>query len=104
MKCLWDRPYTSQERESYREIIFANTITSIQVVLDALPSLQGIDIPAEAGDAERIDLLLTLPPDAHDTDYLDPKITDAIHQLWSRNGVKQAVGLSHLYQLNDSAP
>ncbi|EGG03275.1 heterotrimeric G-protein alpha subunit (G-alpha, GPA1) [Melampsora larici-populina 98AG31] len=104
MKCLWDRPYTVQERESYREIIFANTITSIQVVLDALPALQGIEIPAEVGDAERIDLLLALPADAHDTDTLDPEVTSAIYHLWSRNGLKQAVSLSHLYQLNDSAP
>lgn len=104
MKCLWDQPYTQSERESYREVIFANTITSIQVVLDALPALQHITIPAEQGDAERIDLLLTLPPDSHDTPCLDPKVADAIFQLWSRPGLKQAVALSHLYQLNDSAP
>ncbi|KAH9467388.1 hypothetical protein Pst134EB_033251 [Puccinia striiformis f. sp. tritici] len=103
MKCLWDQPYTQSERESYREVIFANTITSIQVVLDALPALQHITIPAEHGDAERIDLLLTLPPDSHDTPCLDPKVADAICQLWSRPGLKQAVALSHLYQLNDSA-
>ncbi|KNZ48317.1 guanine nucleotide binding (G protein), alpha [Puccinia sorghi] len=103
MKCLWDQPYTQSERESYREVIFANTITSIQVVLDALPALQHITIPAEQGDAERIDLLLTLPPDSHDTPCLDPKVADAICQLWSRPGLKQAVALSHLYQLNDSA-
>lgn len=103
MKCLWDRPYTQSERESYREVIFANTITSIQVVLDALPALQHITIPAEPGDAERIDLLLTLPPDSHDTTRLDPKVAEAISQLWSRPGLKQAVAVSHLYQLNDSA-
>ncbi|KAI9628076.1 hypothetical protein H4Q26_018224 [Puccinia striiformis f. sp. tritici PST-130] len=73
MKCLWDQPYTQSERESYREVIFANTITSIQVVLDALPALQHITIPAEHGDAERIDLLLTLPPDSHDTPVWTPR-------------------------------
>ncbi|CAH7669927.1 guanine nucleotide binding protein, alpha [Phakopsora pachyrhizi] len=103
MKCIWDQPYTVAERESYREIIFANTITSIQVVLDALPALQHIQIPTEPGDAQRIDLLLTLDSNAHDTDCLDPKIAEAISQLWSRPGLKQAVALSHLYQLNDSA-
>ncbi|KAA1132410.1 guanine nucleotide-binding protein subunit alpha [Puccinia graminis f. sp. tritici] len=86
MKCLWDQPYTQAERESYREVILPTPFTSIQVVLDALPALQHITIPAEQGDAERIDLLLTLPPDSHDTPCLDPKVADAICQLWSRPG------------------
>jgi guanine nucleotide-binding protein subunit alpha len=46
MKLIHHGGYTEQERESYKEIIFSNTIQSMRAILKAMPQLD-ISLPTE---------------------------------------------------------
>ncbi|KAE9396831.1 G-alpha-domain-containing protein [Gymnopus androsaceus JB14] len=98
-KLMMNGGYNVQERESYKEIIFYNTIQSMCAILKALPVLG---------------LLLTPQNDVHratifahrmqiEVDVLPRDVADAIRSLWKDPGVKEAVRHSREFQLNDSA-
>lgn len=92
--------YTDEERESYREIIFSNTIQSMHVIIDAMDMM---NIPfSNSSNSEAGELVKTLPSQI-EGDILDPQITDAIQSLWRDDGVRVAFERSREYQLNDSA-
>lgn len=100
MKLINLGSYTAEERESYKEIIFSNTLQSMRVILDAMEQL---DIPlADAGNARRAELILNLPSQL-DTDDLPVHVADAVKGLWHDAGVQECFGRSREYQLNDSA-
>lgn len=46
MRHLSDGPRSHSDRLAYREIVYANTVQSMQVVVEALED-QGIQLPAE---------------------------------------------------------
>ncbi|KAF9074015.1 heterotrimeric G protein alpha subunit B [Rhodocollybia butyracea] len=99
MKLIHHGGYNDQERESYKEIIFSNTIQSMRAVLDAMSQLDLALTPQnEACQAT----ILALPPQI-EVGVLPPDVTDAIRSLWSDPGVKEAVRRSREFQLNDSA-
>ncbi|UZJ54984.1 hypothetical protein CBS101457_004304 [Exobasidium rhododendri] len=100
MKLINNGSYTAEERESYKEIIFSNTLQSMRVILDAMETL---DIPlADAVNAKRAETILSLPPQI-DSDALPRHVADAVHGLWMDEGVQDCFSRSREYQLNDSA-
>src|SRR6266702_4436182 len=66
MKLIHHGGYTEQERESYKEIIFSNTIQSMRAVLEAMPQL---DIARSPQNDARRAVILSLPPQI-ETDVL----------------------------------
>ncbi|KAL1924834.1 uncharacterized protein VTP21DRAFT_4488 [Calcarisporiella thermophila] len=100
MKLIHDGGYTTDERESFKEIIFSNTVQSMRVILDAMEQM-GIEFsnPASQYHANSI---LQLPPQI-ENDYLPAKIGVAISELWQDSGVRTCFNRSREYQLNDSA-
>ncbi|ORY62716.1 guanine nucleotide-binding protein subunit alpha [Leucosporidium creatinivorum] len=98
-----DTPYTTSERLSYREVVFANAIQSMAAVIKGF-DLLAIPLPEERfADAE---LLLKADPDAlydEREDRMDLECVRAIERMWREEGCKKAVGEAHKYQLNDSA-
>ncbi|KDQ12024.1 hypothetical protein BOTBODRAFT_57088 [Botryobasidium botryosum FD-172 SS1] len=99
MKLIHHGGYNDQERDSYKEIIFANTIQSMRAILEALPEL-GIPLH-EDNDANR-ELVWNLPQQV-EWDIMDPEVSEAIGALWEDDGVREAVQRSREFQLNDSA-
>jgi len=99
MKLIHHGGYNDQERESYKEIIFSNTIQSMRAILDALPQLDLALAPQN--DARRA-TILALPMQI-EVDVLPRDVADAIRSLWKDPGVKEAVRRSREFQLNDSA-
>lgn len=100
MKLINDGSYLPEERESYKEIIFSNTLQSMRVILDAMEML---DIPlADASNAKRAEVLLSLPPQI-DAESMPIHIADAVKGLWDDAGVRACFARSREYQLNDSA-
>jgi guanine nucleotide-binding protein subunit alpha len=84
LKLINNGAYTNEERESYKEIIFSNTLQSMRVVLDAMENL---DIPLSDGNnASRAEIILGLPPQI-EADYLPKDVADAIWGLWQDRGV-----------------
>ncbi|GAA5826440.1 hypothetical protein JCM11251_002369 [Rhodosporidiobolus azoricus] len=97
-------PFTTPQREEHPDVIYDNALRSMQVVIDAFNLLQ-IELPDVLN--EDIEFLLSLgeePDLAAPEGELDGKVASAISRLWAFEGAKEAVDMSHEYQLNDSAP
>jgi guanine nucleotide-binding protein G(i) subunit alpha len=99
MKLIHHGGYNDQERESYKEIIYSNTIQSMRAILEALPQL---DIPLNPGNDARRSVVLSLPAQI-EGDMLPRDVSDAVRGLWADPGVREAVRRSREFQLNDSA-
>ncbi|KAK4054327.1 guanine nucleotide-binding protein subunit alpha [Microbotryomycetes sp. JL221] len=104
MRLLSQGTYTDTEREDFREFIFINAVQSAQVLADAF-ELLGIDVPTDL--QPEIELLLSLgdhPTLTNTQGDMDSRVGMAISKMWKFPGAKEAVDLSHEFQLNDSAP
>ncbi|KAJ3874249.1 guanine nucleotide binding protein alpha subunit [Lentinula edodes] len=99
MKLIHHGGYNDSERDSYKEIIFSNTIQSMRAILDAMPSLDLFLNPSN--DARRA-TILSLPVQL-EVDVMPRDVGDSIRGLWSDPAVKEAVKRSREFQLNDSA-
>lgn len=100
LKLINHGAYSQEERLSYKEIVFSNTLQSMRVVLDAMENL---DIPlADGANAARAEVILSLPGQV-ETDRLPRDVAEAIYGLWQDSGVRACVERSREYQLNDSA-
>ncbi|ESK86580.1 g protein alpha subunit [Moniliophthora roreri MCA 2997] len=99
MKLIHHGGYNDQERESYKEIIFSNTIQSMRAILEAMPQL---DLTLSPQNDARRATILALPMQV-EVDVLPRDVSDAIRSLWKDSGVKEAVRRSREFQLNDSA-
>ena len=123
MKLIHHGGYNDSERESYKEIIFSNTIQSMRYVLfpetppvsysplprcllplprailEALPQLDLALAPQN--DARRA-VILALPGQI-EADILPRDVADAVRNLWRDPAVQEAVRRSREFQLNDSA-
>lgn len=99
MKLIHHGGYNEHERDSYKEIIFSNTIQSMRAILEAMPQL---DISLSPQNDARRAVILALPMQI-EADVLPRDVTDAVRGLWRDSGVKEAVRRSREFQLNDSA-
>ena len=112
--------YTDEERDGYREIVYANLvrprsslrnwpnscrraqIQSMQVVIEALHDLH-MSIPADLAGAAAY--IMSIRVSAHDPcpPMLDRQVTRALLALWEDPQTKACVTKSREFQLNDSA-
>ncbi|KAG6853319.1 Guanine nucleotide-binding protein subunit alpha, partial [Tephrocybe sp. NHM501043] len=99
MKLIHHGGYNESERDSYKEIIFSNTIQSMRAILEALPQL---DIALAPSNDARRNTVLSLPPQI-EADILPRDVAEAIRTLWRDPAIKEAVRRSREFQLNDSA-
>lgn len=100
MKLINHGSYSQEERDSYKEIIFSNTLQSMRVILDAMDNL---DIAlADGNNARRAEVILGLPPQI-EAEKLPSEVADAIYGLWKDAGVQACFERSREFQLNDSA-
>lgn len=92
--------YSKDERESYKEIIYSNTIQSMRVIMEAMENLS-----IAMGDEENLaqkKIIMDMPPQV-EGDSLPNSVAMAIKHLWADSGVIAAVERSNEFQLNDSA-
>ncbi|KAG8933848.1 guanine nucleotide-binding protein subunit alpha [Tulasnella sp. 418] len=99
MKLIHQGGYNEQERDSYKEIIYSNTIQSMRAILEAMPAL---DIPLAPQNDARRSIIMSLPGQI-EGDMLPRDVSDAVRGLWNDEGVKEAVRRAREFQLNDSA-
>ncbi|KAL8280887.1 hypothetical protein RQP46_006566 [Phenoliferia psychrophenolica] len=94
--------YTDEERDGYREIVYANLIQSMQVVIEALHDL-AMPIPAHLTGAAAY--IMSIRVSAHEPcpPMLDRQVTRALLALWEDPQTKACVTKSREFQLNDSA-
>ncbi|CAE7054548.1 unnamed protein product [Rhizoctonia solani] len=118
MKLIHHGGYNNQERESYKEIIFSNTLQSMRYVLSSisggwitktvglssaiLEAMPALDLQLQPQNDARRGIVMALPGQM-ETDSLPPDVSDALVNLWQDHGVREAVRRSREFQLNDSA-
>ncbi|RYP58229.1 hypothetical protein DL770_010475 [Monosporascus sp. CRB-9-2] len=100
MKIINEGGYSRDERESFKEIIFSNTVQSMRVILEAMESLE---LPLEDQRMEYHVQTIFMQPAQIEGDVLPPEVGNAIEALWKDRGVQQCFKRSREYQLNDSA-
>ena len=99
MKLIHHGGYNDAERDSYKEIIFSNTVQSMRAILEALPQL---DLQLAPHNDARRATILALPAQI-EADVLPRDVADAVRALWRDPAVVDAVRRAREFQLNDSA-
>ncbi|KAI9717611.1 MAG: Glucoamylase 1 precursor (Glucan 1,4-alpha-glucosidase) (1,4-alpha-D-glucan glucohydrolase) [Candelaria pacifica] len=100
MKLIHEGGYSRDERESFKEIIFSNTVQSMRVILEAMESLE---LPLDDQRAEYHVQTIFMQPAQIEGESLPPEVGGAILALWGDAGVQECFKRSREYQLNDSA-
>ncbi|KAI5287095.1 guanine nucleotide-binding protein subunit alpha, partial [Ascosphaera acerosa] len=100
MKLIHEGCYSREERESFKEIIFSNTVQSMRVILEAMDAL---DLPLADQRSEYHVQTIFMQPQQIEGDFLAPEVGTAIETLWKDSGVQECFRRSREYQLNDSA-
>lgn len=100
MKLIHDDGYSKEELLAFREVIFSNTIQSMQVVLEAMATL---NIEFEHPENETYKAVLLDQPNQIESSTFPHEVAVAIKALWEDAGVKKCVERSSEFQLNDSA-
>ncbi|KAF8342832.1 heterotrimeric G protein alpha subunit B [Cantharellus anzutake] len=100
IKILHQGGFSDEERISFKEIIFANTILSAKAILQAMPTLL---LPLHPDNEGHREYIMGLP-----TSIISPtlpkEIYEAITALTKDPGFQQAIVRNNEFQLNDSAP
>jgi guanine nucleotide-binding protein subunit alpha len=100
MKLMYEGGYSRDERESFKEIIFSNTVQSMRVLLEAMESLE---IPLADTRLEYHVQTIFMQPAQIEGETLPPDVGNAIRTLWQDRGVRECFRRSREFQLNDSA-
>ncbi|KAJ1759234.1 guanine nucleotide-binding protein subunit alpha [Coemansia sp. RSA 1824] len=100
MKLIHDGGYSQEERESFKEVIFSNTIQSMRVLLEAMDTLH---IALENAEYQvHADVVMGMPNQI-EADNLPTAVATAVRTLWEDDGVQECFKRSNEFQLNDSA-
>lgn len=100
MKLIHEGSYSPEERESFKEIIYSNTVQSMRVILEAMESLE---LPLDDQRTEYHVQTVFMQPAQIEGESLPPEVGSAIDALWKDAGVQECFKRSREYQLNDSA-
>ncbi|CAO3644211.1 unnamed protein product [Cunninghamella blakesleeana] len=98
MKLIHDGGFTAEERESFKEVIFSNTMQSMRATLEGMDTL-GL-VFKNPGNEVHKRLIMEAHPQV---DYMAHELVEAIAALWDDAAVKECVSRSNEFQLNDSA-
>ncbi|KAG8973131.1 guanine nucleotide-binding protein subunit alpha, partial [Tulasnella sp. 427] len=79
MKLMYDGEYTDQERLAYKEIIFANVVQCMTVVLESLDALGLAIQPANEPSARSV---TDMDQAFLEQDYLPQPLSEALVKLW----------------------
>ncbi|BGP21048.1 hypothetical protein JCM10213_007565 [Rhodosporidiobolus nylandii] len=105
MRLCYAQPYSHEERLSYREIVFANTVQSAQAVLTSGFPSHRLSIPLFL--RSTAEFLLSLEADAASAQQLSgamrPDVAEALELFWAAEETRKVVRGSGRFQLNDSA-
>ncbi|KAI4151025.1 MAG: hypothetical protein LQ340_003737 [Diploschistes diacapsis] len=100
MKLIHEGSYSRDEKDSFKEIIFSNTVQSMRVILEAMETLE---LPLDDQRAEYHVQTIFMQPTQIEGECLPPEVGNAIDALWKDVGVQSCFKRSREYQLNDSA-
>ncbi|GAA5887314.1 hypothetical protein JCM16303_006588 [Sporobolomyces ruberrimus] len=103
LRLAYSRPHSTEERIRFKEVVFQNTLQSMQVTIAGF-DITGTPFPLNrhsmAAFVVSLNLEDVLSPSSSD---FNPSIAKAIESLWSEPSTKSVVALRSQFQLNDSA-
>ena len=100
MKLIHEGGYSGPERESFKEIIYSNTVQSMRAILEAMDSL---DLSLREANSQPYVQVILSQPSHIDEGILPTEVGVAIKTLWGDAGVRECFKRSREFQLNDSA-
>jgi hypothetical protein len=86
MRLIHRVPFSSQEVESFRQLIFNNLTHGLKYVLDSMEDMQLVVSPENKGHIE----LIESANDLRDGEVFPPHFYEPLYQLWNDRGVQQA--------------
>lgn len=105
MRLISQGSHTKEERIAYREIVYANSVQSMQVVCDALLDDPSIALSPDLQAYAELFSSLDVQPEVMDQNgEMLPELRDGIIALWKADVTRECVEHSYRLQLNDSAP
>jgi guanine nucleotide-binding protein subunit alpha len=99
MKLIHEGGYTKEERDSFKEIIYSNTVQSMRVILDAMEQMS---VHLDTDKLKYRDVIYALPMEI-EQEILPIQVAEDIRALWQDNHVQAVYQRNKEYQLNDSA-
>ena len=100
MKRIHEGGHSELERESFKKVIFASTVQSMRVILDAMSALNIRLGELEGGKNAQI---IKAHPVVLESASLPAEVVEAIAVLWKSESVQECYKRSNEYQLSDSA-
>ena len=98
MRILHENGFTSDERLSFRSLVFSNTIQSLKTLAIAMSKLK-----IRLDNQDRLNDVLKLFDMSDEIEEITPELKDIMKMLWNDRGVKECYSRSREFQLNDSA-
>jgi guanine nucleotide-binding protein subunit alpha len=86
MRLIHRVPFSSQEVESFRQLIFNNLTHGLKYVLDSMEDMQ---LAVSPENTEHIELIESAN-DLRDGEVFPPDFYEPLKQLWNDGGVQQA--------------
>ncbi|GAA5887316.1 hypothetical protein JCM16303_006589 [Sporobolomyces ruberrimus] len=103
LRLVYSRPYGPDERLDFKEVVFTNTLQSMQVVIEGFELLKA-GVPEELEScAQSLEGLQADDTICRRTGDFEPHVSQVIYRLWQHPATKQIVAQSSRLQLNDSA-
>ncbi|GAA6064000.1 hypothetical protein JCM10212_000154 [Sporobolomyces blumeae] len=103
MRLMYAQPYSKEEREAYREVVYANALQSMQAVLNGF-AITNTPLPSHLEPVASFVANFAADETVQDgSGDLRPKVKEAISTMWQHANTKKVVSLSAKFQLNDSA-
>ncbi|KAL8845059.1 MAG: hypothetical protein Q9176_000731 [Flavoplaca citrina] len=87
MKLIHEGSYSRDERESFKEIIYSNTVQSMRVILEAMESLE---LPLDDQRTEYHVQTIFMQPAQIEGESLPPEVGNAIDALWKDAGLRRS--------------
>ncbi|PWY80285.1 guanine nucleotide binding protein, alpha subunit [Aspergillus sclerotioniger CBS 115572] len=101
MRIIHSGGFPEDERRQTRAVIYSNLIIAFKVLLDIMRA-ESIDFQQERT-KPLADFIDSLEPDvASDEAFSDPKVRDALRDMWDDTGVQKAVARGHEFALHDN--
>jgi len=91
LRIINQKPWTDEERISYKEVVISNLLKSFKDVLEAAQNF-GFKL-----DQQEIDLIIN-------TEYLTPEVAKKMSDLLENEGIKETLKRADEFLLKDSAP
>jgi len=100
MRYIHNQPFTPEEIEDYRKIVFTNIVGGMGAIIDLMDELA---ISVQAPNRRFIGMVDSEPA-INTGEHFPPRYLDALRNLWADPGVQACYQQQHQYALQENLP